>query len=91
MWWYFVQNIVLSVCIIIAIHSILEYCKTQYTPKKTKRIVDTQTQKYRDIIRNIQESHTNPPSDTLDYIHDKDKMQMIGELTKLIHSPTEHS
>jgi len=55
-----------------------------YTHRKTKNIVDIQTQKYRDIISEITQ-----PAISLDqyqYIKDEDKEQMISELTKYLHT-----
>ena len=148
MWWFVFQNAILSICIIIILQYLWEYCKTNYTTRKTKHIVDTQTQKYRDIINEIHQGpgHQRPvisntpgdqtPSTTItyegkpsdaqrviprtpqrslwlrsgvltnnalmnvsqtdtleiesntDYISEKDKAQMIKELTQFLHTET---
>jgi hypothetical protein len=96
MWWFVFQNVILSICIILIIQYLWEYCKTHYTTRKTKHIVDTQTQKYRNIIKEIQHntSASTPLSqsnigqiesiDIANYIPEKDKAQMIQELTQFL-------
>ena len=90
MWRYILQNAILSICIIVILQYIWEYFKTHYTVRKTKHIVDSQTQKYRDIIKEIQnttrsmETHTETSS--LEYISEKDKALMIRELTDFLHT-----
>jgi hypothetical protein len=83
MWWYLSQNIILSICIILVLQYIWDYCKTQYTTRKTKNIVDTQTQKYRDIIREIQQPVMTTPEQT-EYISEEEKEQMIRDLTQFL-------
>lgn len=98
MWWFVLQNVILSIGIILIIQYLWEYCKTHYTTRKTKHIVDTQTQKYRNIIKEIQHNGSSPTSIThpkngqvesnvsssTDYIPEKDKAQMIQELTQFL-------
>ena len=84
MWWYLFQNIILSLCVILVLQYIWDYCKTQYTTRKTKNIVDTQTQKYRDIIREIQQPALSTPEQN-EYISEEEKEQMIHELTRFLH------
>jgi hypothetical protein len=73
-----------------------EYCKTHFTKRKTKHIVETQTQKYRNIIKEIQHGTftNNVQNESLfttatDYISEKDKTQMIKELTQFLHAETD--
>jgi hypothetical protein len=96
MWWFVFQNVILSICIILIIQYLWEYCKTHYTTRKTKHIVDAQTQKYRNIIKEIQHntSASNIQSQSnigqiesieiANYIPEKDKAQMIQELTQFL-------
>jgi len=95
MWWFVLKNVILSICIILMIQYLWEYCKTHFTKRKTKHIVDTQTQKYRNIIKEIQ--HGTPANSiqneslsttATDYISEKDKAQMIKELTQFLHAET---
>jgi hypothetical protein len=92
MWWFVIQNAVFSLCIIIIIHYLWEYFKVNYTTRKTKHIVDTQTQKYRDIINEMHNT-SNPPdmsyiggSTSDDYISEEDKTRMIHDLTQFLHT-----
>jgi hypothetical protein len=96
MWWFVFQNVILSICIILIIQYLWEYCKTHYTTRKTKHIVDAQTQKYKNIIKEIQHntSVSTPLSqsnigqidniDIANYISEKDKALMIQELTHFL-------
>lgn len=82
MLWFILQNVILSICIIVLAQYIWDYCKTQFTTRKTKHIVDIQTQKYRDIIKEI--THSPPP--TPDFISEEDQAKMIQELTQFLHT-----
>lgn len=100
MWWFVFQNVILSICIILIIQYLWEYCKTHYTTRKTKHIVDAQTQKYRNIIKEIQHNSSTTPTistpqslsnigqiesiEIANYIPEKDKAQMIQELTQFL-------
>lgn len=102
MWWFVFQNVILSIGIILIIQYLWEYCKTHYTTRKTKHIVDVQTQKYKNIIKEIQHNTSTSPSISTsnngkiesngngngfnDYIPEKDKAQMIHELTQFLHT-----
>uniref|UniRef100_A0A6C0JGQ6 Uncharacterized protein n=1 Tax=viral metagenome TaxID=1070528 RepID=A0A6C0JGQ6_9ZZZZ len=52
-------NIVLSILIIYIIHHIWNYLKDTYSTKKTKDLVNTQIDKYKKIIDELQENQTN--------------------------------
>lgn len=102
MWWFVFQNVILSIGIILIIQYLWEYCKTHYTTRKTKHIVDVQTQKYKNIIKEIQHNTSTSSSISTsnngkiesivngngfnDYIPEKDKAQMIQELTQFLHT-----
>lgn len=69
MWNTILLNIFLSFVIIFAAHHIWEYCKTNYTTKKTKDLVEIRTQKYKSMIENMEQcavidSVTIRPPDT---------------------------
>lgn len=102
MWWFVFQNVILSISIILIIQYLWEYCKTHYTTRKTKHIVDAQTQKYRNIIKEIQHNSSTIPSISLpnigqiesiessaNYIPEKDKAEMIKELTQFLRVESE--
>jgi ABC-type cobalt transport system substrate-binding protein len=50
---WLVQNIIISIIIIILIHYLFNYLKDTYTTKKTKDLVKTQTDKYKTILDEI--------------------------------------
>ena len=47
---WLLQNIIISIIIIILIHYLFNYLKDTYTTKKTKDLVKTQTEKYKTIL-----------------------------------------
>jgi hypothetical protein len=47
---WLVQNIIISIIIIILIHYLFNYLKDTYTTKKTKDLVKIQTDKYKTIL-----------------------------------------
>jgi len=83
MLWFILQNVILSICIIVLAQYMWDYCKTHFTARKTKHIVDIQTQKYRDIIKEI--TNNTPNTNTLDFIPEEDQTQLIEELTQFLH------
>lgn len=56
MWNTILLNIALSIVIIFAAHHIWEYCKTNYTTKKTKDLVEIRAQKYKSMLENMETS-----------------------------------
>ena len=56
MWVYILQNVVLSIGSILLIQYIWDYFRHKYSTRKTKDLVDSQTKKYRDILKEYQES-----------------------------------
>jgi hypothetical protein len=47
---WLLQNIIISIIIIILIHYLFNYLKDTYTTKKTKDLVKSQTDKYKTIL-----------------------------------------
>ena len=58
MWHTILLNIVLSIIIIFTAHHIWEYCKSNYTVKKTKNLIESRDSKYKLMLENI--SNSNP-------------------------------
>ena len=50
---WLLQNVIISIIIIILIHYLFNYLKDTYTTKKTKDLVKTQTEKYKTILDEI--------------------------------------
>lgn len=48
--WEYLQTIILSLMIITVLHFIYDYIKVNFTHEKHKNIIDSQTQKYKNII-----------------------------------------
>lgn len=84
MWLYIVINIIFSIILITLFHYLWNYFKDNYSTKKTKNIVDYQTQKYKEIINNIQNNQKPPQT----YISQEEKQNMIDELKSLLIEET---
>jgi hypothetical protein len=75
-------QIVLSLFIIYFIHSIWDYAKNRYTVHRNKDLVSIQTQKYKEVIENMQ--HTFAKTD--ETIDASDIALMNDELSQLIQT-----
>lgn len=51
--WFIIQTIVFSIIIIALFHYLINYIKDMYSPKKTRDLVGSQTQKYKTILDEI--------------------------------------
>lgn len=57
--WGIVQTILLSIIIIIIMHFLWNYIKDTYSTKKTKDLVGSQTQKYKNMLDEYIENNNN--------------------------------
>ena len=57
--WGIVQTILLSIIIIIIMHFLWNYIKDTYSTKKTKDLVCSQTQKYKNMLDEYIENNNN--------------------------------
>ena len=76
-------NIFTSIVIIYIIHLLWNYLKDTYSTKKTKDLVNTQIQKYKMMVNEIQQSRPSIP--TL-RITELEKKEMDAELTSFIQN-----
>lgn len=75
-------NIIISVLLIYGIHLSWNYIRDTYSKKKTKDLVNTQIEKYKKIIEEIQQ----PSSPTQDFIPEEEKINMMEDLTAFMNS-----
>lgn len=89
MWHTILLNIVLSIIIIFTAHHIWEYCKSNYTVKKTKNLIESRESKYKSMLENISSSEelaivkndstnipqTKPPPNNFVALEEKEWMQ----------------
>lgn len=68
--WEYIQTVILSIIIIILTHAIYNYIKNNFTHQRNRNIVDTQTQKYRNIISQMSSVDTSE-DDLLQYALDE--------------------
>jgi hypothetical protein len=72
-----IQNIVFSVLSIWILQSLWDYFKEKYTYKKTKDLVNTQIEKYKKMMKQIQENNTGIKED---FLNETEKNTMDKEL-----------
>ena len=64
-------NIIISIFAIYIIHSLWNYLKDTYTTKKTKDLVNSQIQKYKNMMEEIQQQKTSSPQDPFEMLDSK--------------------
>lgn len=89
MWSSILQNVALSVLSILLIQSLWDYFKDKLTTKKTKDLVDFQTKKYREMLKDVQESVkkegvVESANGSDEYISPEEKQRMIEELMSFV-------
>ena len=77
-------NIIISVGIIYGMHSCWDYLKNNYTTKKTKDLVNTQIQKYRKMMDDIQQQNRIGSQNRL-FENEKEKQNMNDDLMNFIN------
>ena len=65
MWISIFLNILLSIIIIYLGHHLWEYLRDKYTTKKTVDLVNSQTQKYKKMMEEIQTVESTAPFDSV--------------------------
>lgn len=55
MWHYIILNVALSVLAIVVAHQLWEYLKSNYSTKRTKNLLECQTNKYKSIVQDLTE------------------------------------
>lgn len=87
-----VINIVLSLVIIMIIHELWEYLKNTYSTKKTKNLLDFQTNKYKTMIQELQEMPrselqptTHPQTEENVFLSKEEREWMINELAVFLN------
>jgi hypothetical protein len=80
-----VINIFISLLFIYGIHLCWNYLKDTYSTKKTRDLVNTQVQKYKMMVDEIQQSKQVTGSQ-LNALTDQEKQAMDDELTAFMHS-----
>ena len=77
MWFNLIINIIVSCIIILVGHHLWIYFKEKYSVKKTKDIVGSQIQKYKNLLETIQQE--NPSSSPEHYVLNKDDVDDIKQ------------
>jgi len=86
-----IQNIIISIIIILLVHYIWNYLKDTFSTKKTKDLVNSQVQKYKKIMEEIQTPSKIVPENmhnvtgSQPYISKMEKQIMEDELTQLLN------
>ena len=88
--WGIVQTILLSIIIIIIIHFLWNYIKDTYSTKKTKDLVGSQTQKYKNMLDEYIENNNNN-NNVLEnhFIPEEEFASMDDDLTQFLQQQME--
>jgi len=84
MWTSIFLNIIFSILIIYLGHHLWEYLRDKYTTKKTVDLVNSQTQKYKKMMEEIQTIESTAPFDSV--IKEDIDLSMEDELTKFMNT-----
>ena len=77
-------TIIISIIVIYGTHYLWNNIVNSYSTKKTKNLVDSQIQKYKKIIGEIQQGSTG--SQHVDFLSEEEKKNMDASLTDYIMS-----
>lgn len=81
-----VSSISISIFLIYGGHLCWNYIKDNYSTKKTKDLVNTQIQKYKKIMKNLENSQGSPPPSTDTFLNDNEKNSMNQRLLDYMNS-----
>ena len=83
-------NIIISIIIIISIHYLWEYLKSSMTVYKTKDLVNSQIEKYKKIVDELQSEKTKniQGSQTSSFLSKKECKIMKEELLDFVNTTT---
>jgi hypothetical protein len=83
----FTITTIISILIILFIHYFWNYLIDTYSTKKTKYLVNSQIEKYKKIVNDIQENKNNNEGSQNDsFISDEEVQNMNNNLTDFINS-----
>ena len=82
--------VVFSLFIIVSVHYAWNYLKDNYTEKKTKDLVNIQTEKYKKIIEELQKPSNivsiEEPSSQRTFLNEEEKTLLSNDLFSLVDS-----
>ena len=79
-------NIIISILVIYGIHSCWDYLKDNYTTKKTKDLVNTQIEKYKRIMNDIQKQPKGSQNPLFE--NEQEKQSMNDDLLEFMEQQT---
>jgi len=83
---WIIINIIVSIIIIYSAHELWNYLKDTYSTRKTKDLVNSQIEKYKKMMIEIQENS----SQTTGFIDDNEKQNMDNDLTEFMNQQLEN-
>jgi hypothetical protein len=82
--WYFIVRIIISIGILFILHNLYDYCKQNFTTKKTKDLVSLHKEKYQEILNEL---HNQTNVETLpDELTFQDKAFLQKSLLTMIQT-----
>jgi hypothetical protein len=79
---WLLQNIIISLIIIVLVHYLFNYFKDTYTTKKTKDLVKTQTEKYKMILDEIIKTKNNNVENHVEFNDENMQYELDSYLEK---------
>jgi hypothetical protein len=83
---WIIINIIVSILIIYSAHELWNFLKDTYSTRKTKDLVNSQIEKYKKMMIEIQENS----SQTTGFIDDNEKQNMDNDLTEFMNQQLEN-
>ena len=85
--WYFIIRVIISIGILFILHNLYDYCKQNFTTKKTKDLVSLHKEKYQEILNELHNQPTvENQQDELSY---QDKAFLQQSLLTMIQTGQE--
>jgi len=82
---YFILNIFIYIFIIYICHEIWNYIKNTYSTKKTKDLVNIQIQKYKKMMKEIQDNNSDQNINNT-FLNYNEKDLMDKQLTEFVNN-----
>jgi len=81
----FIFNLTVSILVVYSGHCLWNYIKDTYSTKKTKNIVNTQIEKYKKMMKELQDLQENNKISKEEFLNEKEKITMDKELNDFMN------
>jgi len=90
--WFFIVRIIISIGILFILHNLYDYCKQNFTTKKTKDLVSLHKEKYQEILNELHNQPNSsgyPPSGVTDRVCSEEATRYGSPLPNVETQPDE--